>query len=139
MSAAHAVSSTTTQKQRSRKKCGGGENSLAVAFALMERVNELEAGGVATGELVRVDREKESVAQRTKRFERDALQYTDQLYAAALRYTKNAADAQDLVQDSQSRTIYCHQSHIYQKLQSHLCCPDISCRKELDLIPKLFL
>jgi RNA polymerase sigma-70 factor (ECF subfamily) len=76
---------------------------LAVAFALMERVNELEAGGVATGELVRVDREKESVAQRTKRFERDALQYTDQLYAAALRYTKNAADAQDLFQETKAK------------------------------------
>ena len=98
MSAPDAVSSTKTQKKR-----GGGENSLAVAFALMERVNELEAGGVATGELVRVDREKESVAQRTKRFERDALQYTDQLYAAALRYTKNAADAQDLVQDTYAK------------------------------------
>jgi RNA polymerase sigma-70 factor (ECF subfamily) len=54
----------------------------------------------SAGELVRVDREKESAAERTKRFERDALQYMNQLYAAAMRYTKNPEDAQDLVQDT---------------------------------------
>jgi RNA polymerase sigma-70 factor (ECF subfamily) len=52
------------------------------------------------GELVRVDRERESVEQRRKRFEADALQYMNQLYSAALRYTKNPSDAQDLVQDT---------------------------------------
>lgn len=54
----------------------------------------------SAGELVRVDREKETKAERTKRFERDALQYMNQLYAAAMRYTKNPEDAQDLVQDT---------------------------------------
>jgi RNA polymerase sigma-70 factor (ECF subfamily) len=49
---------------------------------------------------VRVDREKETKAERTKRFELDALQYMNQLYAAAMRYTKNPEDAQDLVQDT---------------------------------------
>ncbi len=49
---------------------------------------------------MRVDREKETKAERTKRFERDALQYMNQLYAAAMRYTKNPEDAQDLVQDT---------------------------------------
>ena len=42
----------------------------------------------------------ESTADRTIRFERDALAFTDQLYAAALRYTKNPEDARDLVQDT---------------------------------------
>lgn len=42
----------------------------------------------------------ESAADRTIRFERDALAFTDQLYAAALRYTKNPEDARDLVQDT---------------------------------------
>jgi RNA polymerase sigma-70 factor, ECF subfamily len=42
----------------------------------------------------------ESAADRTTRFERDALVFTDQLYAAALRYTKNPEDARDLVQDT---------------------------------------
>jgi RNA polymerase sigma-70 factor (ECF subfamily) len=57
----------------------------------------------SAGELVRVDREKESAAERKKRFERDALQYMNQLYAAALRYTRNPEDAQDLVQDTYAK------------------------------------
>ena len=57
-------------------------------------------GSRDAGELVRVDREKESAEQRRKRFEADALQYMNQLYSAALRYTKNSSDAQDLVQDT---------------------------------------
>ena len=57
----------------------------------------------SAGELVRVDRDKETAAERTKRFERDALQYMNQLYAAALRYTKNPEDAQDLVQDTYAK------------------------------------
>ena len=43
---------------------------------------------------------KESTAERNLRFERDALAFTDQLYSAALRYTKNPHDAKDLVQDT---------------------------------------
>ena len=43
---------------------------------------------------------KESPAERALRFERDALAYTNQLYAAAMRYTKNPDDAKDLVQDT---------------------------------------
>ena len=60
-------------------------------------------GSRDAGELVRVDRERESVEQRRKRFEADALQYMNQLYSAALRYTKNPADAQDLVQDTYAK------------------------------------
>ena len=60
-------------------------------------------GSSDAGGLVRVDREKESAEQRRKRFEADALQYMNQLYSAALRYTKNPADAQDLVQDTYAK------------------------------------
>jgi len=60
-------------------------------------------GSRDAGGLVRVDREKESAEQRRKRFEDDALQYMNQLYSAALRYTKNPADAQDLVQDTYAK------------------------------------
>ncbi|WP_344588078.1 sigma-70 family RNA polymerase sigma factor [Actinomadura vinacea] len=37
------------------------------------------------------------------RFERDAVPYLDQLYAAALRMTRNPADAEDLVQDAYAK------------------------------------
>ncbi|WP_231973956.1 sigma-70 family RNA polymerase sigma factor [Pseudonocardia sp. HH130630-07] len=42
----------------------------------------------------------ESVADRTARFERDAMPLLDQLYGAALRMTRNPADAEDLVQET---------------------------------------
>jgi RNA polymerase sigma-70 factor (ECF subfamily) len=44
--------------------------------------------------------ETESAQERSDRFERDALQYLDQLYSAALRMTRNPADAEDLVQET---------------------------------------
>ena len=37
------------------------------------------------------------------RFNAEAMQYTSQLYSAALRYTKNPHDAQDLVQDTYAK------------------------------------
>ena len=45
----------------------------------------------------------ETIVERTARFERDAMQYTNQLYAAALRYTKDPHNAQDLVQDTYAK------------------------------------
>ncbi|MEP6463479.1 MAG: sigma-70 family RNA polymerase sigma factor [Frankiaceae bacterium] len=42
----------------------------------------------------------ETLEQRTERFERTALPFLDQLYSAALRMTRNPADAEDLVQDT---------------------------------------
>ena len=42
----------------------------------------------------------ETSEQRAMRFERDALDYLDQLYSAALRLTHNQADAEDVVQDT---------------------------------------
>jgi RNA polymerase sigma-70 factor (ECF subfamily) len=42
----------------------------------------------------------EELAQQQARFERDALPFVDQLYAAAMRMTRNPADAEDLVQET---------------------------------------
>src|SRR5438067_6235474 len=42
----------------------------------------------------------ETLEQRGERFEREVLPYLDQLYSAAMRMTRNAADAEDLVQET---------------------------------------
>lgn len=46
------------------------------------------------------DREQETAEERAARFERDAMPLLDQLYGAALRMTRNPADAEDLVQET---------------------------------------
>ena len=43
---------------------------------------------------------EETLEQRSARFERTALPFLDQLYSAALRMTRNPADAEDLVQET---------------------------------------
>ena len=45
----------------------------------------------------------ESAVQQRIRFEHDALPFIDQLYAAALRMTRNPADAEDLVQETYAK------------------------------------
>jgi RNA polymerase sigma-70 factor, ECF subfamily len=47
-----------------------------------------------------VDAVEETPEERSARFERDALPFLDQMYAAALRMTRNPADAEDLVQET---------------------------------------
>jgi RNA polymerase sigma-70 factor (ECF subfamily) len=42
----------------------------------------------------------ETLEQRSERFEQDVLPYLDQLYSAGMRMTRNAADAEDLVQET---------------------------------------
>lgn len=46
---------------------------------------------------------RETEAQQRARFERDALQYVDQLYSAAMRMARNPADAEDLVQEAYTK------------------------------------
>ncbi|WP_229891641.1 sigma-70 family RNA polymerase sigma factor [Streptomyces mashuensis] len=48
-------------------------------------------------------RPAESATERSARFERDALTFLDQMYSAALRMTRNAADAEDLVQETYAK------------------------------------
>ena len=47
-----------------------------------------------------VDVATETDEERSARFERDALPFLDQLYGAAMRMTRNPADAEDLVQET---------------------------------------
>jgi RNA polymerase sigma-70 factor (ECF subfamily) len=50
-----------------------------------------------------VDITTESAEDRRIRFERDAMQYVDQLYSAAMRMARNPADAEDLVQEAYTK------------------------------------
>jgi RNA polymerase sigma-70 factor (ECF subfamily) len=52
------------------------------------------------GTETQVSKEPESAQERAARFERDAMPMLDQLYSAALRMTRNPADAEDLVQET---------------------------------------
>jgi RNA polymerase sigma-70 factor (ECF subfamily) len=50
-----------------------------------------------------VDLATETAAERQARFEREAMPLLDQLYSAALRTTRNPADAEDLVQETYAK------------------------------------
>ncbi len=69
---------------------GGGPVSFQVPDRFPDRADRPR--GVLVAE--------ETVEQRRARFERDALPFLDQLYAAAMRMTRNPADAEDLVQET---------------------------------------
>ncbi|MET3718379.1 RNA polymerase sigma-70 factor (ECF subfamily) [Arthrobacter sp. UYEF21] len=62
----------------------------------------LEAVGPGSSEQP-VDIATESAEERRIRFERDAMQYVDQLYSAAMRMARNPADAEDLVQEAYTK------------------------------------
>ena len=82
------MASKKLEKSENLDQPANSGNSVDGALEVRSR-----AGALAT----------ESLSDRTARFERDAMQYTNQLYAAALRYTKNPHDAQDLVQDTYAK------------------------------------
>jgi RNA polymerase sigma-70 factor (ECF subfamily) len=59
-----------------------------------------ESLGVSSGRRRRSALVGEDLVERQARFERDALPFLDQLYAAAMRMTRNPSDAEDLVQET---------------------------------------
>jgi RNA polymerase sigma-70 factor, ECF subfamily len=61
-----------------------------------------QAADAATtnGREVEQEQGQETAEERAARFERDAMPLIDQLYGAALRMTRNPADAEDLVQET---------------------------------------
>jgi RNA polymerase sigma-70 factor (ECF subfamily) len=62
-----------------------------------ETLEPADAQGVDPAE---IDPQTETETERQARFERDALPFLDQLYSAAMRMTRNPADAEDLVQET---------------------------------------
>ena len=75
---------------------------MAVTFMTMNNEPSMDLAPTGKGG-VALAGATESVLARKERFERDAFQYTNQLYAAAMRYTKNPTDAEDLVQDTYAK------------------------------------
>ncbi|MGX2994635.1 RNA polymerase sigma factor SigR [Streptomyces sp. JNUCC 64] len=59
--------------------------------------------GTEHGQAERPEGSGETTAERNARFERDALGFLDQMYSAALRMTRNPADAEDLVQETYAK------------------------------------
>jgi len=78
-------------------------DDLTGAPADLERAGEERDDSAAEAEFEPgTDRapQGEDATDRAARFERDALVHLDQLYSAALRMTRNPADAEDLVQET---------------------------------------
>lgn len=63
----------------------------------------VDSAGMSTSETPPVDVATETEEERRSRFERDALQYVDQLYSAALRMARHPSDAEDLVQEAYAK------------------------------------
>jgi RNA polymerase sigma-70 factor (ECF subfamily) len=73
---------------------------------VLEEVGPVTGTDDTTAEVTQAQseaRSKETDADRSARFERDALEFLDQMYSAALRMTRNPADAEDLVQETYAK------------------------------------
>ena len=71
----------------------------SVVWGVMSDLNP-DALDVVPDDPSEIDPATETEADRQSRFERDALPFLDQLYSAAMRMTRNPADAEDLVQET---------------------------------------
>lgn len=75
--------------------------ATAAENAVAERAAGETVAADGTGQPL--DTAVESTDERRIRFERDAMQYVDQLYSAAMRMARNPADAEDLVQEAYTK------------------------------------
>jgi RNA polymerase sigma-70 factor, ECF subfamily len=104
------VSSTICEAPLVRGRGSSGRSSypvLPVGWELMTEPPAPTAGTDTSSDVSEdaqvdnpADARDESDLDRSARFERDAMQYLDQLYSAAMRMTRNPADAEDLVQET---------------------------------------
>lgn len=118
-SRAHATRETTGPRRTARQRVGstsragtGGDAPVGVDTRTPRSEGNAVPGDAADETPARTERtgateqagdetqRAETPEERTARFERDAMPLLDQLYAAALRMTRNAADAEDLVQET---------------------------------------
>ena len=87
-----AESPVAGHRRRTFRPCPGTNDAVQDAAA-REPIVDGQALDVAT----------ETAEERRVRFERDAMQYVDQLYSAAMRMARNPADAEDLVQEAYTK------------------------------------
>lgn len=95
---------------RAARKAGRRLSSETSGTALGPTTSLEEVGpvtgtdaGTEHGHSEEPEQPEETAAERTARFERDALMFLDQMYSAALRMTRNPADAEDLVQETYAK------------------------------------
>ena len=79
-----------------------------VGWAVMTDDHTVASHAASTRETQRadgdaVDPSNETPSERVSRFEAEAMPFLDQLYSAALRMTRNPADAEDLVQETYTK------------------------------------
>ena len=84
---------------------GWHEQSMLRSSPLLSYVMSIPSGTNASGASTSTNDagDAETADERHARFEADALQYLDQLYAGALRMTRNPADAEDIVQETYAK------------------------------------
>jgi RNA polymerase sigma-70 factor (ECF subfamily) len=90
----------TGEGNRQGRSAGGRLFSDSSGSALGLAAALEEVGPVTGTDRGSVEGPEETDGERNARFERDALGYLDQMYSAALRMTRNPADAEDLVQET---------------------------------------
>lgn len=91
---------TDTSREQNQGPGDAGADVEARPGTSADEVSTAQADEVSEDEGTERSPVEEDAAARAVRFERDALQYLDQLYSAALRMTRNPADAEDLVQET---------------------------------------
>ncbi len=89
-----------------RRLFSDSSGSASGPVTVLEEVGPVtgtDAGTDGTAEEHAGNGTRETDAERNARFERDALTFLDQMYSAALRMTRNPADAEDLVQETYAK------------------------------------
>ena len=98
--AAPGTAVRVVRRERSTVPGTTPDSTTGVDGAVDQAAVDQAAAKQAAVEQAALDQAAETAEQRAERFERDAMPLIDQLYGAALRMTRNPADAEDLVQET---------------------------------------
>ncbi|WP_283810454.1 sigma-70 family RNA polymerase sigma factor [Arthrobacter sp. C9C5] len=101
VAAMHEVAGNDDAKPTKAAAASSTAETTAVDVAIAERTAVETVAADGTGKPL--DTSAETTDERRIRFERDAMQYVDQLYSAAMRMARNPADAEDLVQEAYTK------------------------------------